>query len=92
VPIVADANYYKLAAGGIDSQEEMRLQLVRAHKEIEQLKQQLLQMDSNNGGVVDLAEFVAADGTEQEFVEYDRNGDGQIDEVEVAAWHNEGRE
>ena len=70
----------------------MRLQLVRAHQEIEQLRQQLLQMDSNNDGVVDLAEFVTAGGTEQEFVEYDKNGDGQIDEAEVAAWHNAERE
>lgn len=41
-------------------------------------------MDSNKDGVVDLAEFAAADGAKQEFSWCDRNGDGVLDGDEMA--------
>ena len=42
-------------------------------------------MDSNKGGVVDEAEFVAAGGSTQEFGRYDTNQDGARDVGELAA-------
>ena len=42
------------------------------------------QMDTNNDGVVDAAEFAAAGGSKQEFDKYDLNGDGVLDAAEMA--------
>ena len=44
----------------------------------------LKQMDTNNDGVVDAAEFAAAGGSKQEFDKYDLNGDGVLDADEMA--------
>ena len=42
-------------------------------------------MDSNHDGVVDLNEFVAAGGTEEDFNKYDVDHDGDIDDADIAA-------
>ena len=44
------------------------------------------QMDTNNDGVVDAAEFAAAGGSKQEFDERDLNGDGLLDADELNLW------
>jgi len=44
-----------------------------------------LKMDSNHDGVVDLNEFVAAGGTEEDFNKYDVDHDGDIDDADIAA-------
>ena len=48
------------------------------------LAEELLQgIDTNNDGVVDQGEFLAAGGTQQEFAKYDLDGDGVLDAAEL---------
>ena len=44
-----------------------------------------LRLDSNHDGVVDLNEFVAAGGDEQDFKKYDVNHDGNLYDADIAA-------
>ena len=46
-------------------------------------EQEMSEMDTNNDGVVDEQEFLAAGGSKEEFERYDLNGDGVIDKGEM---------
>ena len=58
----------------------------RASKQTDRSTLSLLfeDVDTNNDGVVDLQEFLAAGGTKQEFEERDVNGDGTLDSRELS--------
>jgi len=43
----------------------------------------MLEIDSNNDGVVDKAEFIASGGVQADFEKFDANGDGALDAAEL---------
>ena len=53
------------------------------HPMIDEIRQRICALDSNNDGVVDKQEFMAQGGTKQEFSALDKNNDGVLDAREL---------
>ena len=70
---------YDLNGDGVLDKDEMAKRAAVQHKAALEMKH----MDKNKDGRVDLAEFLAAGGTEDEYRKYDVNRDGVLDASEM---------
>lgn len=72
--------------GSVDADEDGALdadeQALRS-KVKDKAASDMLEIDSNNDGVIDQAEFIATGGVQADFEKFDANGDGALDATEL---------